>query len=312
MVFEVVVIDKWLNKSVEYIGSKAKSWYINPNAEPGLEDRPYLYKEPKVGTGEDWSELVAYHIATLLGLPCAEYQLATLNGRRGVISLSFVPETGEGIVGTEFVVNKVPGYTDLGFFRRTPHTLDLVWEIIESHNAKPPIGFPLPEGIVSATDVFTGYLMLDALVGNGDRHDENWGLVRLQAEYMNCPPGLYLAPTYDHAACLGRELPDKQKEDRLATRDANKDVAAYLARNKSAFFAANTDKKPITTLNVFKMAMDRATVGAEAWLGRLAAVKDDSVDAMLNQIPSSLISDSSKRFARNMLSEGKKRLLALR
>jgi hypothetical protein len=312
MVFEVVIIDKWLNKSVEYIGSKAKAWYINPNADPGLEDQPYLFKEPKSGTGEDWSELVAFHIAKLLGLPCAEYQLATLNGRRGVISLSFVPKTGELIVGTELVVNKVPGYTDLGFFRRSPHTLDLVWDIIESSNAKPPIGINLPEKVISATDVFTGYLMLDALVGNGDRHDENWALVRLQAEYMHCPPGLYLAPTYDHAACLGRELPDEQKEERLATRDANKDVAAYLARNRSAFFAADADKKPIPTLDVFRMAKDRAAAGAEAWLCQLASMKDDKVATILNQIPPTLISDSSRRFARNMLSEGKKRLLALR
>ena len=33
------------------------------------------------------------------------------------------------------------------------------------------------EGIVSALDVFVGYLLLDAWIGNTDRHHENWGFV---------------------------------------------------------------------------------------------------------------------------------------
>lgn len=231
-----MAIDEWINKSVEYIGSKAKSWFLNSSLRDDVVPGLYLFKEPKPGTGEDWSELIAYHVAKSLGIPCAEYEFATLKGKRGVISKSIVPPVGELVVGTEYVEERVPGYTTLGYFKRSPHTLDLLWEILEYTCAKPPIGFRLPPDVSSANEVFIGYLMLDALVGNGDRHDENWALIRLQAEYMNCFPGLYLAPTYDHAACLGRELPDAEKELRIKALDRNKTIDGYFARNRSAFF----------------------------------------------------------------------------
>jgi hypothetical protein len=46
--------------------------------------------------------------------------------------------------------------------------------------------------------------MLDAWIGNGDRHHLNWGLVRNKLT-PNIIETIHLAPTYDHASSLGRE-----------------------------------------------------------------------------------------------------------
>lgn len=48
--------------------------------------------------------------------------------------------------------------------------------------------------------------MLDALVGNTDRHHENWGLVFWPTDAERYPS---VAPTFDHASSLGCELQDK-------------------------------------------------------------------------------------------------------
>jgi hypothetical protein len=54
--------------------------------------------------------------------------------------------------------------------------------------------------------------MLDALIGNTDRHHENWGLV-LQGTSDH--QDLRLAPTFDHASSLGRNETDERREARL-------------------------------------------------------------------------------------------------
>jgi hypothetical protein len=75
-----------------------------------------------------------------------------------------------------------------------------------------PIGWTPFAGIGAAVDVFVGYLMLDAWIGNTDRHHENWGLV-VHAQ------GTHLAPSYDHAASLGAHETEENRHDRLTTRD---------------------------------------------------------------------------------------------
>lgn len=44
-----------------------------------------------------------------------------------------------------------------------------------------------------------------------------------------------LAPSFDHASSLGFQLTDTDREDRLATSDRLRTVAAYVTRAKSRF-----------------------------------------------------------------------------
>jgi hypothetical protein len=57
-----------------------------------------------------------------------------------------------------------------------------------------PINGIPPEGIQKAVDVFVGYLLLDAWIGNGDRHHENWGIVRMKTA-SNSEETEHKAPT---------------------------------------------------------------------------------------------------------------------
>ena len=50
--------------------------------------------------------------------------------------------------------------------------------------------------VFTASDVFVGFILLDAWFANQDRHHENWGALRDDV--------LRLAPTFDHGASLAR------------------------------------------------------------------------------------------------------------
>jgi len=76
-----------------------------------------------------------------------------------------------------------------------------------------------------------GYLMLDTLIGNQDRHDENWGFVLC----LDRSRRVTLAPTFDHASSLGRNESEKNRMRRLETKDRGDSVEAYAARTRSVF-----------------------------------------------------------------------------
>ncbi len=117
-----------------------------------------------------------------------------------------------------------------------------MFQAITINNTQRPLNWTPPQSIESAVDTFVGYLLLDAWIGNGDRHHENWGLVSA------IDRTIHLAPTYDHASSLGRELSDAKRQERLQ----NKTVGAYLKKNYSAFYAQASDSKSLTTLAAFQ------------------------------------------------------------
>lgn len=55
----------------EPLGTKAKRWvYAQDNPE-----ETFLIKYPRPGTGELWSEYIAYRLCVLLGIPTAKYEM---------------------------------------------------------------------------------------------------------------------------------------------------------------------------------------------------------------------------------------------
>jgi hypothetical protein len=74
-----------------------------------------------------------------------------------------------------------PEYPVAGAYRLSEHTLDRVVAAITHHAVGlpdiPESMLPLPPGVDDALGLFAGYLLLDALIGNTDRHHENWAVV---------------------------------------------------------------------------------------------------------------------------------------
>lgn len=261
--------------SQEMMGSKYKFWF--EHEELGR----CLYKQARENLGEDWAEIVAAVLCELLGLPHAVYELAeTWEGNRGVVSPYFLPEGGTLVHGNELLTPIVPNYPTSGTYRVTQHTIDIVNSVILDESVNLPIGWTAPEGIHKAVEVFVGYLLLDAWIGNGDRHHENWGIVRTTAP--NSGQIIHLAPTFDHASSLGRDLSDEQRQTRS--------VEAYANKCFSAFYGNVDDKKPLKTLDVFQRFAHLYPEAAQIWLSRIESISMANIIAIINLIPNTRIS----------------------
>jgi hypothetical protein len=179
------------------------------------------------------------------------------------------------------------------------HTVDAVFGQLSG--VDPPVGSP---STLSASDCFVGYLLLDALIGNGDRHHENWAVIHDAANRR-------LAPSYDHASSLGRELLDDTRAIRLGGSDRDRTLERYAARATSAFYANPTDKKPLSPIEAFRAAARLRPEASAFWLARLASVRQDTIETIVHAVPSELISDLARRFALAVTAWSRPRLLEL-
>lgn len=175
--------------------------------------------------------------------------------------------------------------------------------VVEADHVNFPIGWTAPSGIQAAVEVFVGYLLLDAWIGNGDRHHENWGFVRNKMS-SNSVERVHLAPTYDHASSLGRDLSDEQRQKRS--------VQAYANKCFSAFYSSVDDKRPLKTFDVFYRVAHRYSEAAQLWLERLESISRTNTMEIFSLIPSNRISSIAAEFAQKILEINQVRLLTLR
>jgi hypothetical protein len=171
-----------------------------------------------------------------------------------------------------------------------------------SWRPKAPWADRLPDGIVSALDVFAGYVMLDAWIANQDRHHENWAALA-EGDVRR------LAPTFDHGAPLARNVSDEDRHERMTTRDRNRQIAAFVRRARSAFYEDAMATKPMTTVAAWGEFSRRLPEAGNIWLGRLARIDAGVQQSVLANVPPNRLSKIGRDFTLELLLANQQRLL---
>lgn len=281
-VWERIDVSTWQVQQVEAAGSNKVEWLKHPDT-----GEPWLHKYIHVPTngvpqGEDWAEVVTTQVAKLLAVPCAVTRLCWRDESRGSISRSVIPQgcdlnEGGVVLGTAGVK---------GYFRQTDsrkvrdpkrpdverpgHTLANIKSALQG--MKPPEGFQGPEGC-TGFDIFVGFTILDALVANRDRHEQNWAVLR--PRLTDQPERL--APSFDHGGSLGYNLRD---EKRTRCLEDLKQLERWAERGTAYRF--EHEGTPPSLVEHAVTAIGLATdVGAEWWRGRLDSLDLAPVHAAL-------------------------------
>lgn len=289
--------------SPEDLGTKEKSWYT-------YKGQKWLFKKSRNLTGEHWSEKVAEQLCEHLGIPHATYELARYNDDIGVTSLSIIENRDKWrmTLGNQLLMREdasYPGHHEGRFVRVKEHTVYSVMAILDGNRTEnqAPQWAGLPENI-DAAGVFVGYLMLDALISNQDRHHENWAiLVNLETKEQ------FLCPSYDHASSLGCTERDEKRMARLTSKDKGYTVEAFVNRATCALYKNKTDKKPLKTIDAFKLASRQRPEAAHYWISRLEALDEATIAGILARVPGEVTSHAAMDFAQRMIFENRRSLL---
>ena len=305
--FAIIEVPDDASQDIEQMGTKEKFWYYDKRL------GRCLFKKSRENTGEDWAEKIAAELCKLLGLPHAHYELATWKNQNGIITPNFVPGKGRLTHGNEILHGIISDYPKNRRRKVSQHTLDVVLDTIRSKVVELPIDWTSPEGIKNAVDTFIGYILLDAWIGNTDRHHENWAIITLESSSPpeEHPLHRHLAPTFDHASSLGREIRDDKRNIKLETKDSGYSVQAYVNKSASAFYNKEDDRKPMTTFDLFYNAARREPEAAKIWLGHLAQLSWEEIEKLFKRIPNNRISETAVRFALEILQLNQSRLIEL-
>ncbi len=299
--FEIKEILKEQKDFLEQLGTKEKFWF-NDN---GIKK---LFKIGRENTGEDWVEVVVSEICSLLDIPHAKYEFACYQGKQGTITTNIVPQGGRLVHGNELlakVYKKIDvDYEENIFYKVRKHNLQVI-SLLLSHSSleiKPAFDIERYEKLNTAFDMFIGYVVLDCLISNQDRHHENWAIIVYDKL-------IFLSPTYDHASGLGSKETDARKCERVYTRDNNFTVEAFVNKAKTAFY----DKgKVLKTIDAVKLCAKENKDSTMYWLNKIDNLRIQDVLDIFRKIPKELISKISIEFAIKMLEINKKRLMQLK
>jgi hypothetical protein len=315
--FQVLQLRPDVGEDEESRGTKTVFWFTDWTRSP---PRRGLFKiRKRADSGEDWAEKLAAELGRLLGVPCADYDLADWNDKRGVVSWSVIPLSehegqfvllGALIEGNEILSKAHPGYapapTPKEERKQRDHTVRRVLGVCRV--VAPPSQCVVDPVLRDGADVMVGYLLFDAWTGNTDRHHRNWAwLARFGPTKEQVR--LELSPSFDHGGSLGHGLGDVERVARLSGRDSRYSVDGYVAKAKSKFWADGPERKRQHPDEAFQTAAEERPAAAEFWRARLAAVRDSDVDGILARMPIERMSGPMSDFCRKLLAVNKRRLL---
>lgn len=262
----------------EPMGSKRKFWFRSNDAAT----HDWLFKYPRAGTGEHWAEKIAAEVASALGIRHAKVELAEFQRHRGSASESFARRGRELHHGNDLLDASVYGYDPKKRFGQSSHTLTNIWTAVDH-------AFVHPAAARRAKTIIAEYMVLDAIIGNTDRHHENWGLLRRRT--AAAWHGM-VAPSFDHASSLGRELQDARRERLLA----GNGVGSYAERAPGAVYW-NEDDPQISPLELVRRAADKHGDYFLSGLTKLQTLDERSIASIVNRIPNDWISAPARSFA---------------
>ena len=318
---------------IESRGSRRKFW-ISIDDKPN----PWLLKFPRPNTGEHWAEKIAAEVGKLIGVDCARVELAESGGDLVTICESFYPDVwfdehdssdeqsdlleaeqaADG--GMDWIVEIAsPGVEETIYFegrdvlawsnenydvearfRQRDHNVgNIVQAVKEMFD---DLSTP---GIAQVDDIFralASYALLDGLIGNTDRHHENW---MLKIEFSDEGSWMSAAPSFDHASSLGREL----RDDRRLQRMSSGGVMQYLSGGRGGVYNDVDDKYAPSPLALARSICQRWPDYTRDTLDRISSVDDVEFRSAVDRVPSEFMSQAAKEFAFQIMVTSRRELL---
>ena len=292
--FPILEVVPAMRGDVEQLGSKPKFWFK-------YQGENWLFKEARANTGEDWSEKIASEVASLLGLPTHHAELAVWQGRRGCAVKSFI-ESKQSVLfhGNELLAGWITGYDKEKGRGQADHTFDNIVAVLEKL-------FASEKARRAAASRMAGYVALDAFVGNTDRHHQNWGVLLERRAHagQQATFSMQVAPTFDHASSLGRELSDEVRERLLR----EKTMERYILKGRGGIFENSQSKHGMSPMALARMTVQRYPDFFKPWQTRIADLPEAALADLLLRVPDTRISVAGREFALSLLATSRKLIL---
>ncbi len=147
-------------------GTRSKVIVENPDNHKDYYFKTSLKKEQKDYKYEFWSEIIASEIGSLLGFNMLKYDIAYKNGDIGCISESMVTEGQNKLTeGISYLTGYDVSYNPKHKDSKNQYSFQLIKNTLSFYKIETFIHHIIE------------IIIFDSIIGNGDRHQENWGII---------------------------------------------------------------------------------------------------------------------------------------
>ena len=302
---QIIDLRDWPQDDEHYpfaAGTKPKGLVRSPKDETREFLRPdhrYMFKYgDDWRRGQFWSEVIAYELSKLcdVEVPASFVALGGDGEGAGCIQELFVggddARKGARLVHGADLIQRGPGSFDQKVGR--PHLLSTNVRICRSYKV---------EGVLEG---WAKIIAFDALIGNTDRHPENWGLLRT---FSDEEERFELAPIYDNGTSLGYEVP----EHKLIDRSSPEAITRYVNKGTHHIQEHRDDRKGLPHSALCRIIRDMDS-GVRDTIVRIASIDLSEVDNILDwccdfEVDPAFTSERA-RFVRGLIEERRNQILA--
>lgn len=241
------------------------------------------FKYESYNCSESCSEKMSFEIAKVLGYSCARIEFGEdEEGRIGILNYLFVNRQDEVHSDAISYINKE--YSKRGEFYIISNIKRCLDEI--------------------DNELFKDFLKImifDCLVGETDRHEENWGITRVDGKYK-------LSPLYDNGCNLLRNFKNYSFAKKYY--DKIRDFDSYIRGGKSVIYKENgKDRYNLFELIEYLYTMYPDIIRKE--ILNLEKLSDELIEKIVLQVPSKLLICEHKSFIIKYLKERKRILMSI-
>lgn len=219
------------------------------------------------------SEYIGSHIFELLGVKAQETCLGTYKGEQVVACKDFI------VPGEQFVPFNDVGESTLDQDKeRYQYEYEDIMQMLRDNTKLTRV----EETISTFWEMF----IVDALIGNFDRHGANWGFIKKNNAYS-------LAPVFDNGSCLYPNLTDEDEMRRIITSEEETDQRVFTFPTSQ--IKLNGKKSSYYDI-IHSMAFPECNQALRSVFRRIDMAE---IFALIHETP--LITDTHKAFYRHML-----------
>lgn len=240
----------------------------------------FKYEMYNKGCSEACSEKLSYEIAKILEYECAHIELALdENDEIGILNYLFVNLHEEEHIDAISYLKKNDET------RSQFYTLDNIKKCLDMLDKE-------------LFYQFLKIMVFDALVGEQDRHEENWGIMRINGKYK-------LSPLYDNGCNLLREF---RKED-FAIKYYNglKNFDTYIKKSTTLIYKQNGKRYKHFELIEYLYNSYPNQIRKE--ILNLEKLTDSKIEDIVNKMPDNIITIKHKEYIIRYIKTRKKILL---